>query len=200
MQINYELANYVIGEASKLTSLPLLFTDKSGEVLCGRKPSDVGLVIPAVKETVQSGTQVPLNPKEPPFAKGAVFPVMLRDQIIGAAAVLGSPSAYEPCLAMLSFTLNTLVEKTTEVERASQKRNLTETWIANLFNEDYTDWLELDNTARMLGIRVDVPSTVIVFSVTRKAHGIGSSLYLEPTFVEKQRKHSGPDSAGYGNG
>ena len=165
MQINDEIANRVIGEASKLTSLPLLFTDKYGKVLCGRNREDLGLSISSVKEAVQSGAPVPLNPQEPPFANGAAFPVMLRDQVIGAATVIGSPTDYEPCLAMLSFTLNTLVEKMTAVEQASMKRNLTETWVANLFNEDYLDWAELENTARMLGIRVDVPSTVVVFSV-----------------------------------
>lgn len=190
MTITYEIASFILDEVSRMTDARLYITNHAGEIVSGSNRLLTGTVVREAIEAIGGSDRVALTGAPPSRLTGVAFPICFQDQCVGAAILAGDPKDCEPILYMLRFTIETLVERSIHIRQGVYKRRMIESWIANLFNEEYSDWDELEHTAGALGINVNAYSTVVVLHVTRKSSAAGSLTYQDPSFVENFILHN----------
>lgn len=184
MKLNYEIASFVFDEISQMIKLPIYITNAAGEIVSGTNRQMAGIILPEAVEAIGTNDSVVLTGEAPSGLTGMACPVCYQGKCIGAAVVVGEPSAYEPYLYILKFAMEVLIERSIHTRQGVYRRQMIESWIANLFNPDYNDFDELERTAATLGIDTGTASTVVVLHITRKTNAVSAPVYQDPSFVE----------------
>lgn len=189
MTITYEIAAFILDEVGRMTDAKLYITNHAGEIVSGSNRLLTGTVVREAIEAIGGSDRVVLTGAPPSRLTGVAFPVCFQDQCVGAAIIAGDPKECEPILRMVRFAIEALLERSIHTRQGVYKRRMIESWIANLFNEEYNDWDELEHTASALGIHANAYSTIVVLHVTRKSSA-GSLTYQDPSFVENFILHN----------
>lgn len=184
MKLNYDVASFVFDEISQMIKLPIYITNAAGEIVSGTNRQMAGTILPEALDAISTNGSAVLAGDGASGLTGLACPICYQGKCIGAAVVIGEPSAYEPYLYILKFAIEVLIERSIHTRQGVYRRQMIESWIANLFNPDYKDWDELERTAAALGIDTSTASTVVVLHIARKTNTVSAPVYQDPSFVE----------------
>ncbi|MEA4970667.1 MAG: helix-turn-helix domain-containing protein [Candidatus Pelethousia sp.] len=184
MVITYDIANYILEELTRMVDLPLYITNHKGIIVTGYNKALIGKEIPSAQIAISQNDKIELQGDRPPHLKGIVFPIYFYDNCVGATIITDDPKRYEEYVYILKFSIEALIEKCVQTKQGTNKRRMIETWIANLFDEEYIDWDEMQRGAQTLGINTNAASTIVVMNVFAKVNMVGALAYNDPSFVE----------------
>ena len=193
MIIDMEMALFLADEITGLTDTPITLTARDGEILSDSDTKNIGKISRDALRAVRQGTSVKLNRDSPPFRQGIALPILFQGEKSGAVLFAGRQKQIESQMGILMFALETLIERYLFVKQGNYKQRLVENWIRNLFDTDFSDWENLQETASELRINIAQGAAVAVLDVhrIRKNTGSGGPLATaDPDFIQNYILHN----------
>ncbi len=193
MVIDKDIALFLTNEIAGLTDTPVTLTAQDGEILTDPDIQNVGSISRDALRAIRQGTSVKLNRETPPFRQGIALPILFQGEKAGAVLFSGRQKQIESQLGILMFALETLIERYLFVKQGNYKQRFVENWIRNLFDTEFSDWENLQDTASELGINIAQGAAVAVLDVhrIRKHTRSGAPLATaDPDFIQNYMLHN----------
>ena len=193
MLIDREMALFLEDEITGLTDTTITMTSQDGEILTDPDMKNIGMISEDALRAVRQGTSIKLNRENPPFRRGVALPILFQGEKAGAVLFAGRQKQIESQLGILMFALETLIERYLFVKQGNYKQRFVENWIRNLFDTDYSDWENLQETAAELRINIAQGAAVAVLDVHRIRKNIGAGAPLataDPDFIQNFILHN----------
>ena len=160
-----EIMNSMVSVLQEICSMDVEMTDDAGSVIFSKHPARYGETIPSVQKLFAAEQTSSIDPDSSPDAAGQgwlVFSVQYSGVRLGAISVYGDIEKLTSYSQTLQNVTNMLIEVNLSYARSQFKSNTITLFVNEWLHLDtYSDYSEFKDLAKILGVDLNLPRTVV---------------------------------------
>lgn len=185
--ITPEIASDIIENIAGLTDYEIAIINHEG-VIVSRGGNAAGMSQPDALTAMAGGKAIIRGNSEadavPGARPGITLPIELHGNCVGAVSITGNPNDLRHFAYIVKFSVESLLEKMLLKKQGVYERKLLESWVLNLFEEEFPNFEELHSVAKSLNINTSATCVVFVIHFFSEQNKLSSNVLQNLAFDE----------------